>query len=743
MRRVQAWLKHGSLAAVLLWSAAVYAEDVTLHGAVLEKGERKPIFGAEVFVVDNDALSTTSDEKGRFELTVPAAGTYLLRAVALGYEPALPLSVTAPQDAAVVIYLPVNFTPPVVTVRAERNPSRVSKKVMTSDELRNVPGTGGDPLKAMQTLPGVAVGSDMQSAPAIRGSRPEDNLYYVDGLPVGYLFHLGGIVSVLNSDLVDNFNLHAAAFGPEYGDATGAIIDVALRNPRTDRFGAKLNLSFIGADALVEGPVSGTQAFFLSVRQSNLGPVIRSAGKGKNGESVEVPRFHDYQGKYVWSLDDVNTLTAHVSGAADAMAVVLTGASNRARKEPDLLGRSAFDQSYAAQAVTWDARDVAGGHNTFAFGHQRTRSDTNVGAAGYANYIGNTWYVREQWRYTAASRHALLLGARRQKAYTDLDFDIKNPICDGRDCSLINAPRLQLQDTLTANLWELYASDRFRVAAQWTLVGGVRWSHEDYLDESFTEPRVGLEWEAREGTVLTAGFGEHHQFPRGKEVIEKFGNPNLHNIRAQHRVLGVEQRFASVWSAKLEGYYKTFDQLVLADPTVNYRNSGRGRAYGVEALIKKDPQGRWSGWLALALSNSRRHNATTGETFQYHVDQPVNASVVLNYKHSAPWSFGARWTYHSGNPYTPILGGKPPVNGRVLPEYGNINSGRLPAYHRLDLRADRHYVFDTWKLNAYLELINAYNRNNVAGYDYSADYTQRRPTYQLPLIPSLGVQAEF
>ena len=52
-------------------------------------------------------------------------------------------------------------------------------------------------------------------------------------------------------------------------------------------------------------------------------------------------------------------------------------------------------------------------------------------------------------------------------------------------------------------------------------------------------------------------------------------------------------------------------------------------------------------------------------------------------------------------------------------------------------------MFNTWKLNVYLELINAYNRKNVASYDYSADYTQRSATYQLPLIPSFGVQAEF
>ena len=745
----QEWLKYASLSAVLLGSAAVHAEGVKLRGTVLEKGERKPIFGAEVFVVDNDALSTSSNEKGEFELTVPVAGNYLLRAVAVGYGRAIPLSVTVPQDGApAVIYLQANFTLPAVTVRAERHPSRVAKSVMTGDEVRNVPGTGGDPLKAIQTLPGVAVGSDMQSAPAIRGSRPEDNIYYVDALPVSYLFHMGGIVSVLNADLIDSFNLYAAAFGPEYGDVTGAVLDVTLRNPRTDRFGAKLNLSFIGVDALVEGPVTDTQSFFLSARRSNLGPVVKSISKDKKGETLEVPRYYDYQGKYVWQLDEGNTLTAHMSGAADEMASVLTGASDRVRKEPDLLGRTLFDQSYDAQALTWEAHSALGGHNKLAFGHQRTTSDTSVGAAGYANYIGNTRYLREQWRYSAIPAHALLAGASMLNVRTELDLDIKNPLCGGQkttpDCDLSSAPRLQLKDTITANFWELYVSDRWRVAPQWILAGGLRWSHDDYLDESFTEPRVALEWDAAEGRVLTVGWGEHHQFPRGEQVIDKFGNPNLSHIRAQHRVLGIEQRFASVWSAKLAGYYKTFDKLVLADPSVNYRNGGSGRAYGVETLIKKDTQGPWSGWLALSLSDSQRRNDLTGETFQYDFDQPVNATVVLNYKHSEYWSFGAKWTYHSGNPYTPIFGPKAAeINKPVLPRYDDLNSGRLPAYHRLDLRADRHYLFDTWKLNAYLELINAYNRKNVATYDYDISYTQRKATYQLPLIPSFGVQGEF
>ena len=79
-------------------------------------------------------------------------------------------------------------------------------------------------------------------------------------------------------------------------------------------------------------------------------------------------------------------------------------------------------------------------------------------------------------------------------------------------------------------------------------------------------------------------------------------------------------------------------------------------------------------------------------------------------------------------------------NGRIRPVYGAINSERLPAYHRLDLRAD----FALSKQSRiYFDLINAYNRENVEGYVYNADYTARRPVYQMPMMISIGYQAKF
>ena len=186
--------------------------------------------------------------------------------------------------------------------------------------------------------------------------------------------------------------------------------------------------------------------------------------------------------------------------------------------------------------------------------------------------------------------------------------------------------------------------------------------------------------------------------------------------------------------------------MTAADDVFRYLNNGEGQAYGLELLFKKDLTERFSGWIATSLSRSERTNNVTGETFRSDYDQPVIVNLVGNYKINKDWTFGAKWRYNSGSPYTPILRGEPRLGGRpneFLPVYGQINSERFPGYHRLDLRLGRDYLFNNWKLNTYVELINAYNQKNVQDYRYNNNYSVPEPVYQLPLIISFGIQSEF
>jgi len=730
------------------------ADPVTFQGEVLEKGSGDPILGAAVYVVDNDSINATSDEHGRFTLLLPAPGDYTLGAVAVGFESAKQIPITGDNAARgpTKIYLRQDFTIPPVVVRAERNAERVSKTVITGEELSQVPGAAGDPLKALQALPGIAMGSDASGAPAIRGSNPEDNAYYVDGVPVGYLFHVGGLVSVLPTNIVDDFNLYAAAFGPEYGDVTGAVIDVALRKPRTDRLGGKVNISLVGADGLIEGPVAPHQSVLLSARRSYFDFLIGKIDDKKTGDKITIPRYYDYQGKYIWEVNDANTLSANMNGASDSVGFTTTEKSDKAKHAPYLVGDSSFAHAYHTQDIQWNTRVTSTAVNKMYVGQMRSTQSESIGTAGTVDVTSVSQFIFDEFKFEPAPDHAVTVGGNYVHTDVKLDLDILYATVGVGDTppNYNDAPRLQDVESFLIRSELLFAKDRWRISPDLTLIGGVHWTHDDYLDRTYIEPRLGAEWEWSPRTLLTAGWGKYNQFPAGGQVIDVFGNPNLQRLRATHSVLGIAQKLDAGWTWKLEGYYKTFDDLVTSDPVVRYTNGASGKAHGAELLVKKDSATLWSGWLSLTYSQSRRKVDATGATLPLDFDQPIIATGVLSYKYSSDWSFGARWTYHTGNPYTPISGGKErpadPQNPDLksyTPIYDEVNSRRLPAYHRLDLRADRHVVYNTWKLNAYLELINAYDHKNVEGFDYSADYSEYTRTYQLPLVPFIGVEMEF
>ena len=719
------------------------AADLTITGTVLEKGTRNPLQGVVVSVQDQAVLSAVSDSKGHFQITLPAAGSYTLIASNSGITATL--SVLLAEDKplpAPTFYLRVPETLGEMVVTAERSPDRVSKSALSGKTVRKLAGSSGDPLRALQTMPGVATVSG-SSAPAVRGSGPADNAYYVDGLPVGRIFHYGSL-SVFNADLIEDFNLYSAAFSPHYGDVTGAVIDVALRAPRKDRLGGKVDINMMGANFLVEGPRTEDQSFYFAARRSYLDLFVKQVSQ--KGMTLQIPNYWDYQGKYLWKLNDSSSLTLHMMGASDVLKFNVDSSAETAQKQPVLAGDSNFSDISAMQAAVVDTMLSGGSYNTLSLEHTNNRVSSMLGTAGTLSYTQNNYLLRDQVHFDMSEGHELSFGSELAHAVIDVNADFLNAACTqfNPNCDLSSAPRKQLNESISTNAWSVSVQDRKRVLPQLTLIGGVRHSVENYANKSYTEPRLGAEWEYSPQTTFTGGWGKHNEYPTNGQWVRVFGNPNLDHIRAVHSVLGVKHKVDADWNWKAETYYKKLSNLVVNDPTLNYINAASGKAYGLELLVRKEETDKLSGWFVINLAKSQRRNDVTGESFRFQYDQPVNATLVGNYKLSDDWSFGAKWACHSGTPYTPIVGTSGTyADGRPIPVYAAVNSGTLPVYHRLDLRLDRKYVFNKWKLNTYIELNNIYQRKAVVGYSYNPTYTGRDPVYDFVLPISLGVQGEF
>jgi hypothetical protein len=279
---------------------------------------------------------------------------------------------------------------------------------------------------------------------------------------------------------------------------------------------------------------------------------------------------------------------------------------------------------------------------------------------------------------------------------------------------------------------------------------------------------------------------------------------SLRPERAVHYVLGLDRMLDDEWQVKVEGYYKDFDDLIVqqklagtkyvstAVPGADRRfpsgwtrpvivagdsittvpvNGATGEAYGVELLLQKvsaGPDTKLSGWVSYALAWANRHR--DGVTYPFNFDQRHTVNVVLSYRASDWLELGASFRYGSGFPFTPATGFSPIIvvrsdsTGEERPSVAtnifgeaifrvdrggieNANSERLPAYHRLDLRATVYA--DWWDLDwsFYLDLVNAYNRSNVLSRSYRVDRgtveLTRRDVYMLPILPTLGFSVAF
>ena len=620
---------------------------------------------------------------------------------------------------------------------------------MSGETLRNAPGSAGDPVRTLQSLPGLAFTDDEEALPAVRGSRPGDNYFQADFAPVNYLFHLGGVISVFNADLVKSFNVYQSAYGPEFSGVTGGVFDVELRDPKDDRFRSTIDISLLQAGALVEGPVSENQSFYLAGRISYLDLFLADQIPEEDGIKIDAfPKYSDYQAKYVWKADKNNEVRLQLNGAADTGQVTVAEDSEEVDTDPIFAGTTFYDTSFHEQAVTWDT----GINNKLdvktLFSHSTSAEEGVFGGIGNIKVDTAGVLLKSHTSYTLNDNHDISAGIEMERDNIDLDLNLSITPCGelDADCIFTGAERLISKKKFNYNGFRAFLKDTWYITDNLTLYPGLAYQREDYLDKQFIEPRLALEYSLSDDTTLSAGLGQYQQAPDYTESDEVFGNPNIDYIDALHAQVGLQRIFKNGWDVKTELYYKSLDNLVTSDDELNYTNEGEGHAYGLDTLIRKDLSKKLSGWASISLSSARRKDKRTGETYVFEYDQPVNVSLVGQYKLNNKWSFGSKLWVHSGAPDTPIIGAIEDPNrpGFYRPQYGRLNSSRLPTYKRLDIRIDR--TFKRKKDNtmvAYLDFLNVLGTKNASGYNYNADYTEKEIEPQLTGIFSIGFKATF
>ncbi|TQV87914.1 TonB-dependent receptor [Aliikangiella coralliicola] len=628
-----------------------------------------------------------------------------------------------------------------------------------TQKLLKIPGIAGDPLAAVYSMPGVVIaGGDVGGEPAIRGSSPDDNAYYIDFMPAGYIFHAFG-PSIFNENLVHKFELLPAAFGAQFGEATGGVIDVTLRDPRNQDFAGTFDWSFLQTGVMLESGITENQAFYFSARKSLL-HLYYDEGEEDEGITVyEAPQSDDYQLKYQWLIGDNQKFTFGALGASDNARANISRESEEGRADPEIIGDIRIKQDFDSIGARWELFAENGGYLSLAVSRL---NDSEVVSYGDGQFIDSSYeedFFRGYYQRNWFKDHKLTIGAEIRKFDFDYRFDIIPYFCTDhqQDCNEQRGDRIQDSAVLNQTTNAVYVTNMWQVDSDLTLELGVRGEYNDYTEEKIWMPRAAVTWQATDALSLNTKAGKYSRFPNADTAIRKLGNPDIKSPRADHFSIGGKYEFSPLWQSSVDLYLKKMTNLPLAltedDPDFakHYSNDMSGRAHGVEFLVERDKADGWYGWASLSWSKSERTNDRTNETKEYYLDTPLMFNLVANYELNSHWEFGARLTIRSGQKYTPIIGLRDNENfeGHYLPVYGDLNSKTLPNYQRLDLQAE--YKFLLWKMEAAwtFAIINALNHENVEGYYYAPDGNETIDNFKIAkeegigMFPAIGFKLHF
>ena len=721
-------------------------ESGEIHGTVYQQNLKQPVASAQVRIVETGQRVLT-DANGEFQFRNLPPGKYTLATNASGYIAATDVTATVTQ--AEITRIEINLEPVVVSldeveVTGERPLQSPGRQSLGGAEIQRVPGTAGDALRALQSLPAVGVANDFSGALYIRGGSDEDNLYYFDRVPIGYPYHFGGIVSSLSSEVIERIDVYAGGYGAEFGVDSQAVIDIYSQNKNSGGFGGKFKLNLLYSEGLLEGRIGDRGFWYAAGRRSYIDLFLRSISF-ESGQITAFPSFWDYQVKGGYNLSEKHRLSLNLFASGDNFALKLDGED----VDEDLRGDISFDSGFEGAGI--HLRSLLTDRLTSYLSLTRSyfAFDVNIGAGLSLEIDAPQYVIREDLTYTLTPKHqiesGLILGLEPGRATGRF---IRPPDEGEVDYDPRFIEKQVFDESALGKRFEIYLQDRYRVFPFLSVVLGLRADYISYIDELSIQPRGSLLFEISPGSQVQLSYGNYQQRPAPPRLTQSVGNPELSNSQASHYVLEYTREISEATEVKVAGYYKNLTDLATRDDDARYLNQGVGFAQGTEVFLRHQTGQRFLGWGSYAYGLSKRRDSP-GEPYRlYSFDQTHVATLAATFSPTPTWEIGAKWQFRTGNPYTPVLGADlkiDPRNGKFIyvPTYAETNSARFPAYHRLDAKISKAFRFDNWQMRVFLELLNVYNRKNLLQFNYSDDYSEKEDIYQFPIIPYLGITVEL
>ena len=579
-------------------------------------------------------------------------------------------------------------------------------------EVRQLPGAFGDPFRALDALPGVTPIVSGLPFFYVRGAPPGNVGYFLDGVRVPYLFHVGAGPSVIHPGMVDTVDLYPGGYPARFGRYAGGIVSAETAAPRTDLHGEG-NIRLFDAGALVEtGFDGGRGTALVAGRYSYTAAILSLIAKDTRLD------YRDYSARATYDVTPDDRVSLLTFGSYDLVAQTAAGIES-----------VLFASEFYRLDTRWDHRfgprtnvrvAVTGGFDQTRIPGQPRNSQDTLGS------------VRAALTHVASEHVTLRAGGDATiDHYTADTRPYADP--DDPDTKRFNAlfpPR----NDVSFGTWADVKLD----LGPWELVPGMRVDvyNSDGTTAVGVDPRIGSRLHVAKPVHVIHTLGIAHQPPSFLIPIPGLAIGSLRGglQRSIQSSAGIEIALPEATTATFTVFDNVFqnmsDTLGVTQGNVidNSLKESRslGSAVGGEVYIKRKLTRRFGGYVSYTISRSTR--SVDREHFLSAFDRTHVANIAAAFDLGKLWRAGTRFTIYTG---TPIV---PPGGQGLIPPPRSLSPERDPLFYRLDLRLEKRWnLTKTVWLSFVAEILNATLHTEVL----------QGQTIGPVTIPSIGVEGAF
>lgn len=726
----------------------VLRDQVRVTGIVVHPADQQPLPGASVEAVSasGERVTVTTDIEGSFSLKSLADGEWTITATFPDLE-ATSTTITVSSSQVIDLQFTmggdqISGSDSDLVIEARKETIGVTERVIEREEIQYLPGTGGDAVKVVQNLPGVARPPLGVGQLIIRGVDPEDSSFFLDGGRIPLVFHFSGLTTVIPTNSISEVAYLPGAYGVRFGRTLGGLVDLRTQTPVPTESFSELAVDVYQSAFFSEHKVGRQGGISLSARRSYvdavLNPILNSGDR-----RVQAPRYYDAQLRY-WNVrPDGARWDAYLFLSDDRFLVL---GSDDPDAEVDIGLVTQFQkvrlQHLRPLGRGWYSESVVfGGPETQSFQFE------GDGEAYEKNWVVG---LRQEFRLLNDGQGPdLKLGLDVEAGQVSYLYDVAGFGESEQGSTPVFMPALYAESTWTLGFLELIPGVRTD-----TMV------FEDGVIGPLLDPRMSLRWEVGPSTTIKAGTGRHTQFPRVRELLDEGdGVPDLNAEWSFQSSVGVVQQILPEFRVEVTAFWNELYDLVsgredafrfFTGPppfgpfdTDPYANDGTGRIQGVETMMRLDTD-RMVAFAALTLSQSTRVDRPGEDQQLFRYDQPYTLNVLASRELRKNRRLGVRVRSSSGYVYTPVVNRIYDLDSREFsPVFGERDSARLPPFFSLDIRFDKEWELRRVNLAAYIDLQNATNTTNPEVMSWNYDYSEEEPVESSPTLPAFGFRVEW